>query len=247
MNSSNDVETEREAQSNPKRKQLSNEQRAAIVQALLERSTKKVLKRGAIYEVARQFDVNRAAIRRVWSRAIESLTDGNVLMDGSSKKSNCGRKKKNFQQQISSILDIPLNQRGTIRSTSAALGIPVATLHARLKEGQIRSHTNAVKPFLTEQNVKARLEFCLKHVQMESKMFNEMMDVIHVDEKWFYMTQNMRRYYLVSDEEEPHRTTKSKRYSTKVMFLAAVAHPHWDTRRNQCFDGKLGILPFITI
>jgi len=144
-------------------------------------------------------------------------------------------------------LDIPLNQRGTIRSTSAALGIPVATLHAHLKEGQIRSHTNAVKPFLTEQNVKARLELCLKHVQMESKMFNEMMDVIHVDEKWFYMTQNMRRYYLVSDEEEPHRTTKSKRYSTKVMFLAAVAHPHWDTRRNQCFDGKLGILPFITI
>ena len=31
MNSSNDVETEHEAQPNPKRKQLSNEQRAAIV------------------------------------------------------------------------------------------------------------------------------------------------------------------------------------------------------------------------
>ena len=31
MNSSNDVETEREAQPNPKRKQLSNEQRVAIV------------------------------------------------------------------------------------------------------------------------------------------------------------------------------------------------------------------------
>ena len=127
MNSSNDVETEREAQPNPKRKQLSNEHRAVIVQALLERSTNKVLKRGAINEVTRQFDVNRAAIRRVWSRAIESLTDGNDLMDGSSKKLNCGCKKKNLQQQISSIMDIPLNQHGTLRSTSAALGIPVAT------------------------------------------------------------------------------------------------------------------------
>ena len=55
MNSSNDAETEREAQPNPRKKQLSNEQRAAIVQALLERSTNKVLKRGAINEVARQF------------------------------------------------------------------------------------------------------------------------------------------------------------------------------------------------
>ena len=82
---------------------------------------------------------------------------------------------------------------------------------------------------------------------MESKMFNEMMDVVHVDEKWFYMTQNTRRYYLAPDEEEPHRTTKSKRYSTKVMFLAAVARPRWDTRRNQRFDGKLEIWPFITI
>ena len=181
MNSFNDVETEHEAQPNPKRKVLSNEKRAAIVQALLECLTNKVLKRGAINEVARQFDVNRAAIRRVWRRAIESLTDGNVLSDASSKKSNCGRKKKNLQQQISSISDTPLNQRGTMRSTSAALGIPVATLHARLKEGQIRSHTNAVKPFLTGQNVNARFEFCFKHAQMESKMFTEMMDVVNVD------------------------------------------------------------------
>ena len=53
MNTSNDVETEREAQPNPKRKQLSNGQRAAIVRALLERSENKVLKRGAVNEVAR--------------------------------------------------------------------------------------------------------------------------------------------------------------------------------------------------
>ena len=30
------------------------------------------------------------------------------------------------------------------------------------------------------------------------------------------------------------------------MFLAAVARPRWDTRRNQRFVGKLGIWPFIT-
>ena len=39
MNSSNDVETEQEAQLNLKGKQLSNEQCGDIVQALLEHST----------------------------------------------------------------------------------------------------------------------------------------------------------------------------------------------------------------
>ena len=128
-----------------------------------------------------------------------------------------------MQGQLSSISTIPLNQCRTIHLASAALGIPVATLHARIKEGEICSHTNAVKPFLTEQNIRARLEFCLKHVHMETKLFDKMMDVVHVDEKWFYMTQNTRRYYLAPNEDEPHRMTKSKRYSTKVMFLATVA------------------------
>ena len=72
-----------------------------------------------------------------------------------------------------------------------------------------------------------------------------MLDVIHVDEKWFYITRDKRRYYLHPDEDEPHRQCKNKRFITKVMFLAAVARPRWDTNKNKRFDGKLGIWPFI--
>lgn len=61
------------------------------------------------------------------------------------------------------------------------------------------------------------------------------------------MTQNARRYYLAPGEEDPQRKTKSKRFGTKVMFLAAVARPRWDTCRNRRFDGKLGIWLFTTI
>jgi hypothetical protein len=74
-----------------------------------------------------------------------------------------------------------------------------------------------------------------------------MMDVVHIDEKWFNLCQNTRTYYLLEGEEEPHRTTKSKRFSTKVMFLCAVARPRHDAHRNHTFDGKLGIWPFITV
>lgn len=36
-----------------------------------------------------------------------------------------------------------------------------------------------------------RLLFCLDHVNIESRIFDDMMDVIHVREKRFYTTQNV--------------------------------------------------------
>ncbi|KAJ0034614.1 hypothetical protein Pint_26432 [Pistacia integerrima] len=52
-----------------------------------------------------------------------------------------------------------------------------------------------------------------------------MENIIHVDEKWFYMTKQSEKYYLLPDEDEPLRTCKSKTFITKVMFLAAVTRP----------------------
>lgn len=70
MDTPSDAENEREKQLNPKKAQLTNEHRAAIAQALLEQSTDKILKRGTIIKVSRQFNINRAAIRRVRKQAL---------------------------------------------------------------------------------------------------------------------------------------------------------------------------------
>ena len=74
-------------------------------------------------------------------------------------------------------------------------------------------------------------------------MFQNMFNHIHIDEKWFYMTNTSEKYYLVADELPPHCTAKSKHFIEKVMFLAAVARPGWDPHQNQWFDGKIGIFP----
>lgn len=42
------------------------------------------------------------------------------------------------------------------------------------------------------------------------------------------------------------RTTQSKHFIEKVMFLAAVARPRFDAEKNITFDGKIGIFPFVT-
>lgn len=79
---------------------------------------------------------------------------------------------------------------------------------------------------------------------MDSRLFDCMLDVVHVDEKWFYLTQTNKKFYLAPGEAEPHRTAKSKRFVPKVMFLCATARPRWDTTRNVYFDGKIGMWPF---
>ena len=55
MSASNGAEIQGEGQPSPGRGQLGNEKRTTIVQTLLERSKDKVLRKGAVKEVASQF------------------------------------------------------------------------------------------------------------------------------------------------------------------------------------------------
>ncbi|XP_074282732.1 uncharacterized protein LOC141607274 [Silene latifolia] len=69
-------------------------------------------------------------------------------------------------------------------------------------------------------------------------------NIVHVDEKWFDMTQKSSRVYLTKGETHPYRSCKSKRYITKVMFMAVVSRPIYDENKALIFDGKIGLFPF---
>ena len=79
------------------------------------------------------------------------------------------------------------------------------------------------------------------------RTFGDMFNVVHIDEKWFYMTRESKRCYLVPGEIETLRTCKSKKFITKIMFLAAVARPRYDDFGNEVFSGKIGIFPLTTL
>lgn len=58
-----------------------------------------------------------------------------------------------------------------------------------------------------------------------------MYDVVHIDEKWFYVKRVGEKVYVITDkdgkpaETPPVQFVKSKRFIMKVMFLCAVARP----------------------
>lgn len=229
-----------------KHKQLSNEQRNGILQHLLQLKKGNKLPKGAINETATVFDVSRLTVSKIWREAQKQYQSGLLSADVSSKKrGNCGRKRKDYSTNISNIKNVPLNSRSTIRSLSSATQIPSTTLFRIFKEGeQIRRVSASLKPVLTDENKKQRLRFCLSNIK-PNNMFEDFYDHVHIDEKWFYLTQDKRTFYLLHDEEPPLRACKSKRFITKVMFMAAVARPRYDNSRKQYFNGKIGLWPFV--
>ena len=81
------------------------------------------------------------------------------------------------------------------------------------------------------------------HDPQDPTKFLDMMDHIHVDEKWFFLSRQKERYLLLLEEKNPKRCVKSKSHITKVMFLCAVVHPCFNPSANSWWDGKLRIWP----
>ncbi|XP_027103339.1 uncharacterized protein [Coffea arabica] len=240
-----DVDTENiigEAENQHNIQTLSNEKRRAIYHTLLEKSDNGKLKKGVTNMVASSFSVSMRTVQRIWKQA-KDFGDVNHRKTG-----NCGRKR--VQIDYDRFREIPLAERTTLSSLSNALKISQSTLSKLRKLGDIRHHSNAIKPFLKEENKIARLRFCLSMLEHDGTthdpVFKSMHNIIHVDEKWFYMTKKSTKYYLVPDEEDPHRTIQSKNFIGKIMFLVALARPRFDPQGNEVFSGKIGVWPFVT-
>jgi hypothetical protein len=124
----------------------------------LERSAPGMMKEGVTKSVAADMGVPWRVVQRVWR---DGQTGGGILAFENKKKKFCGRKKNPFNPDA--IKDVPLRQRHTVRDLANALHMSKSTLHDRLKEGKFRRHTNAIKFTLTEQNIKERVRFCVKH------------------------------------------------------------------------------------
>jgi hypothetical protein len=136
-------------------KDITTRQRQHIYEALLQRSVRGKLKRKSTTVVAELFQVNQRSVRRVRNRAKKCQAQGQPVDVSSMKAKNCGRKKNQFD--FTRVATIPLLRRNTIRKLASELCVPKSSLHRWFKDGQLRHHSNALKPFLKAANMKERL------------------------------------------------------------------------------------------
>ena len=123
---------------------------------------------------------------------------------------------------VETIAQLPLEDCHNLRSLSNATGLSLGTLHRWFREGMFVRHSSAILPHLTDKQKVARVKWVLEHVR-PSGLFEDMYNVVAVDEKRFYLKTLQQKYYLSEDKPKPICKNKSKKYIPKVMFLAAVA------------------------
>jgi hypothetical protein len=79
---------------------------------------------------------------------------------------------------------------------------------------------------------------------LDDPRFKYLFDFVFIDEKWFYLSQKFENYYLIPEEDNPHRTCKNKNYIPRLMFLCVCARPRF--RDGNCiFNGRIGCFPLV--
>ncbi|KAF0685352.1 Aste57867_22736 [Aphanomyces stellatus] len=230
---------------------LSSIERRRVYDTLLALTVGGRLPYGAISNTAKQFGCHRTTVSKLWARARRSLLRGALVADIDAKKrGNSGRPRRRSPDAIeAAIRAVPHEDRQTMRSLAAQSGIPKTLVIRHMQETKrLKGRSSYVKPALMDANKIERVTFALGFLRPRphgSHFFDDMYNRVHVDEKWFFLTKVKRTFYVYEDEELAHRAAKSKRFITKVMFLAAVARPRYDHHLKCTFDGKLGIWPFV--
>ncbi|KAH0645564.1 hypothetical protein KY284_033448 [Solanum tuberosum] len=142
-----------------KNKRLKFEERQAIADWLLKESKEGKLKYGSLKQAGILFNKSRRTISRIWKQCKSSVDNGTPLDVSSKLVGRVGRKR--VEVDINQVKETPLCRRTNIRSLAFTMNMAKSTVFRRIKDGTIRTHTNSIKPQLTEQNKKSERYYLL--------------------------------------------------------------------------------------
>jgi len=227
-----------------KKHEMNNKQRFACLAMLMGMSNRAPIEQRDLDFVAHQFGTCKKSVARLWQQAKTSRSVGKIDEDEiKNKRHNCsGITKWDRDEVQEAVKELRCKKKKTIRGLAAALGVPKLSVHRLTQLKIIVRKVSYTKPYLTEENKVTRLEYALSLRAGDTVIYQDLYNYIHVDEKWFYLTETGEAYYCAPDEDLPHRTVKSKRFIKKVMFLCAQARPR-RLPNGEWWDGKIGIWP----
>ncbi|KAJ0391780.1 hypothetical protein P43SY_012139 [Pythium insidiosum] len=152
---------------------------------------------GLLADLADEFECSERSLSRLWKDSRAKIEAGTIHDGESGRRGRSGRKPRlndKFAAQLATtIAFLPLYQRTSIRTLSEHLGIPKSSLHVYYRAGAFRAHHARLKPHLTDDHRAARMQFALSFVNVGPRgalSFNDMLDFVHMDEKWFYLKKD---------------------------------------------------------
>ena len=114
-----------------KRNNLTASERQNLLNRLLEDFHVGVLEKGAITAAARQFNLHKSTVSRLWKQWLKSFNENDDdIWTVATARQNCGRPLKYDREGMKeSIKEIPANKQGTVRLLENQLGVSRATVH----------------------------------------------------------------------------------------------------------------------
>ncbi|KAK9672836.1 hypothetical protein RND81_12G128200 [Saponaria officinalis] len=236
---------------------LSEEGRHEVGVYLLQQSVNGKLARGVMTETAAKWSISRRTVGEIWKLASKPLLVGQKFDVKSKRIGNANRKR--LLPDVKFIKKIDIKEKDTMYRLHIQIGVSVGTIHSWVKEGLLKAHSSPLHPKLNDVNKIQRMKHALQSLvieQVEQETFDlnaiptteikfkEMSHIIHMDENWFFITNDNHKYYLANGEELSYRSCQSKRYITKVMFMCAVSRPVYSPEGELLFDEKIGMFPF---
>ncbi|XP_057793023.1 uncharacterized protein LOC131009627 [Salvia miltiorrhiza] len=151
-----------------KRKILNSEEQNRLAHWLLANSNNGRCNDRAQKEAASMFGIGRRTVRRFWSKTKEKIQSGAPVIFSSSRKGVIH--KDRMQVDVEKVKSLSILERSTIRKMAVKLGVSKSLLGNWIKRKELRPHTNAIKPLLTDVNKIARMKYCLSNVVYDATM-----------------------------------------------------------------------------
>lgn len=166
-------------------------ERQAIAEWLLKESKEGTVKHGSLKQAAILFNKSIRTILLIWKQC-KSFIDSGTSLDVSSKiAGKVGRKP--VEIDINQVKEISLCLGTNIGSLAFAMNMAKSTVFRRVKNGTIQT---LIKPQLTEENNKVRLQFYLSMIDRSTihinPRFMNMFSYVHIDEKWFFCHKKVK-------------------------------------------------------
>ena len=176
----------------------------------------KRLPAGTFGEAVKEFPMLKEnSIRGMWQRYKKAILNPQAHQLNVGRKKGQGRKMKVSVEEVHQLVRaVRFSLRRNIRTLAKQIGIPRATLHRLLKMGVLQKSRNAIKPMLTEKNKAQRVDYCNSFVEGDGK-FGSLLNEVHVDEKWWFMSRERPRATSPFPEKRPRSASASTRSTLK--------------------------------
>ena len=177
-------------------------------------------KKGAITDIVIVFSISTRTVKRIWQQTKTNPPENGVVDVCHRKTKNCGLKRVQIDRE--QFMKIPLSRRTSPKSLACAINLSKSTLHRNVQFGDIRRHNNPFKPYPKDTSKKARVQYCLSMLDRNSiahdPKFVDMYNMIHIDEKWFYISRKTKSIILYPKKVILNVVVKAKLFNKSYVL-----------------------------